>query len=542
MHGQFDHRGAPSWPRQLASYVALTLIFGIAHTQAPLYYSNQHQYFLHGLARAKLGDLDRDWLANTADPTPLFSGLVAFTHRNLHDGLFHVYFLLLLGLYANSLVGIFQYLTGRNWWSPPGLIFLASLVLAHAGAARYASAHWLGKDYPWFFQAGVAGQYVLGPGLQPSVFGVLLLVAVRAFLRGRPWLAIVCVGLAADMHSTYLPTAAFLTLALMAATWRRGERRLALLLGVAGLFLVMPVLAYDLLMFAPSDTSTFELAQRIIAHDRIPHHTQPVKWFDAIAGLQYLWIVVAIVLVRRTILLPLMLIPLVLSVILTLLQVATGSDMLALLFPWRATAVLVPLATAVIFARLATLSPPARIAPAVCGVAIALWMVAGVRIMAGGYAYRMSPEELPLLDYVRDHKQRGDLFLLPVEVPNLAAGPRGVVSTSFTPPPKRERQEGLISVDLQRWRLYTGAPIYVDFKSIPYKDREVIEWWNRIQFVQWLYEQPDWSAGEVRLALAMHHITHVVAPAHKPLRGAGEVVYRDEHYLLYRVDPAHLAP
>ena len=26
------------------------LLFGIAYTQAPLYYSNQHQYFLHGLA------------------------------------------------------------------------------------------------------------------------------------------------------------------------------------------------------------------------------------------------------------------------------------------------------------------------------------------------------------------------------------------------------------------------------------------------------------------------------------------------------------
>src|SRR5207247_1663014 len=82
------------------------------------------------------------------------------------------------------------------------------LTLVHSGALRYASAQWLGKDYPWYLQAGVAGQYLLGPGLQPSVFGVLLLAAVHAFLRGRPWLAIVCVALAADSHSTYLLTCA----------------------------------------------------------------------------------------------------------------------------------------------------------------------------------------------------------------------------------------------------------------------------------------------------------------------------------------------
>jgi hypothetical protein len=516
----------------LASFVALTLIFGLAHTQAPLYYSNQHQYFVHGLARAGLGDLDRDWLANTVDPTPLFSSLVAFTHRYLHDGFFQVYFLLLMGLYAQSLVGIFEYLTGRVWWSAPGLMFLALLVLAHAGVSRSASVQLLGKDYPWYLQAGVAGQYVLGPGLQPSAFGVLFLVAIHAFLRGRPWLAIACVAAAADMHSTYLPMAAFLTLAMMAVTWRRGERRVALLLGALALLLVTPVLAYDLLLFAPTDARTFAEAQRIIAHDRIPHHAQPSLWFTTIAALQYLWIVAAIVLVRRTPLLLLMLIPLVLSVAFTLLQLATGSDTLALLFPWRVTAILVPLATAIIFARLATLGPPPRPTVAVCSVALAALVAGGIVIMARGLAYRQSPEELPLLDFIREHKQRGDLYLLPVEVPK----PGAAGSTSFTPPPRRDQQQGLISVDLQRFRLFTGAPIFVDFKSIPYKDAEVIEWWHRVRVARAFYERSDWSNEAVRLALTRYQITHAVVPAHKPLRGAGEVVYRDEYYIVYRIE------
>src|SRR5438876_1953704 len=92
------------------SFLFWGLIFGIAYTQAPLYYSNQNQYFLHGLAAAGRGDLDQDWLANTKDPTPIFSGMVAVTAGYGHEWLFHVYYLLMLGLYFHSLLGVFTFL------------------------------------------------------------------------------------------------------------------------------------------------------------------------------------------------------------------------------------------------------------------------------------------------------------------------------------------------------------------------------------------------------------------------------------------------
>src|SRR5690242_17866429 len=45
--------------------LAWVVLFAVAHTQCPLYYSNQNQYFLHGLAAGGLGYLNEDWLANT---------------------------------------------------------------------------------------------------------------------------------------------------------------------------------------------------------------------------------------------------------------------------------------------------------------------------------------------------------------------------------------------------------------------------------------------------------------------------------------------
>src|SRR5262245_38939014 len=67
------------------------LVFSLACGQAPLYYSNQNQYFLRGLAAAGHGSLHDDWLANTRDPTPVFSWLVALTARFLPPATFHIY-------------------------------------------------------------------------------------------------------------------------------------------------------------------------------------------------------------------------------------------------------------------------------------------------------------------------------------------------------------------------------------------------------------------------------------------------------------------
>src|SRR5579871_4242271 len=152
------------WP-----LATVLLLFGLAYTQAPLYYSNQNQYFLHGLATAGRGLLADDWLANTADPTPVFSGLVAVSYRFLGEWSFYVEYLILLGIYAGSLIGLFTVLYPGKPLSVR-LAFAALLMLLHSGLIRLASGRLLGTDYPWYFQTGLAGQYILGPTLQPSTF------------------------------------------------------------------------------------------------------------------------------------------------------------------------------------------------------------------------------------------------------------------------------------------------------------------------------------------------------------------------------------
>src|SRR5262249_47552341 len=159
----------------------------------------------------------------------------------LPEAAFHVYYAILFGLYFASMMGLFSALAGERTSAGSRLAFAALLLAVHSALGRWLSYEWLELDYPWYLQSGVAGQYVLGAMFQPSTFGVLLILSIVLFVRGKPFWAIACACLGATVHSTYLLPAAFLTLAYMTALLREGRPRRALALGGVALVLVVPV-------------------------------------------------------------------------------------------------------------------------------------------------------------------------------------------------------------------------------------------------------------------------------------------------------------
>jgi hypothetical protein len=530
----------------------LAASFALAHTQARLYYSNQNQYFLHGLAQGGRGELDRDWLANTADPTPVFSAVVAWTYRHVGEWPFQaVYFAMLMGYFVSLAAVVTALPSLRSGRGVARMItVLTLLIVIHAAVVRKAAVFMTGTDYPWYLQSGVAGQYVLGPGLQPSAFGVFLIASVAAFLHDRRVLAAGFAVLACVFHATYLLPAAWLTLGYMHVLWHGGGRRASIALGAGMLVAVLPVAWYSVWTFAPTTSEQFAEAQHILTDIRIPHHAQVSRWLDNVALAQIAWIVLASGLVRGTPLFPLLLIPAAAGVALTVAQAVTRDRTLALLFPWRVSAVLTPVATTVIICRwmafadgfgLRRFRPPdtktttdAVTPQVVLAVGCA---IGGIIMMALNVGYATNTAELPTLEYVRDHKQPGDVYLIPVAIPAPQTGRRGPPSTSFTPPPRPAPGATLIAVDLQQFRLFTGAPLYVDFKSIPYKDVEVLEWYRRIRQVEDWYKQPTWGP-QMRDELAGAGITHVLATADRDVSGpALEQVHADEIYRVYRVRP-----
>ncbi|MCI0354293.1 MAG: hypothetical protein L0099_04520, partial [Acidobacteria bacterium] len=182
-------------------------------------------------------------------------------------------------------------------------------------------------------------------------------------------------------------------------------------------------------------------------------------------------------------------------------------------------AVLVPIATTVILSQLVIAGarwferPVVRVVNVLL---VAALVIAG--LVLTWQDFQTNHNELPLLEYVKANKDKGDVYLLPVEAPDLAAAP------------------GAIPSELQRFRLYTGAAIFVDFKSIPYKDTDVLEWHRRIRLNQTLLAQMRAGQEEdVRAELKRSGITHVVTKTGQELKGSGFVqVHEDRVYRVYR--------
>ena len=497
----------PGRLRSVASYLAWGMLFGLAYAQSPLYTSNQNQYFLHGLARAGVGNLTEDWLAGTADPTPLFSGLVAVTTRFLHPIVFYLYFLLLAAVYYHSLRRIAARLFNLEPFSITGGVFTALLFAAHSAALRFALGRGVSGIWEYAFDGGVAGQRLLGDVLQPSAFGAFLLMSVQQHLEGRSRRALLAAAVAATIHPTYLLSAAILTAAFAvdAVREKRGLRA-ALQTGGLGLVLVLPILIYVGRNFLPASAE----AQRILVGFRLPAHAVPAEWFDATAVAKLAWIGLALYLARSTRLAGVMAVSLGIGVSFTLLQVGLNSDPLALAFPWRVSTILVPLATAVLAGAAAgwiTARLGRRASQLLIGMAIGFSVVSGVAATELQTLQREAAPERAVLEFVKTLAAPGQVYLIP---------PR-----------------------LQDFRLVTGAPIVADFKSIPYRGDEVLDWYERNRLLGFFYRDQisEIDCGLLDEFAGAYGATHVVLePDQRGLVCPGlQPIYDDGQYSMYRL-------
>lgn len=495
--------------------IAWGLIFGLAYAQSPLYSSNQNQYFLHGAARAGLGYLSQDWLANTVDSVPVFSLLAELTYRYLNPFVFYLYYFVLFGIYLLALFDIASHLFEIRRPATTRLVFLGLMVVLHSAALRFVSSRLLGAEWEYLFDGGVAGQRLLGPVFQPSCFGVLLLLSLALFLRRHPYWAVAAAAAAATLHPTYLLGAAVLTLAYLLVTWRETRNpKNALALGMVALLLVLPITLYVVLSLGPTSAQVSHEAQQVLVDYRIPHHAIVSQWLDATVLVKLALVILGIILARGSRLLPILLVTFLAALTLTALQILTGSLTLALLFPWRLSVILVPLATALLAAWLATrtLDWLAR-----RGTGQLRWLetlslaTALVLGLAGVVRFKLESDRnradaaRPMMAFVQATMAPGDVYLIP---------PR-----------------------LQEFRLLTGAPIVADFKSIPYRDVEVLEWYERARHADWFYrDRPEYVDCSLLEEMRQNYgVTHVVLDSYllelscPPLHE----IYRDANYAVF---------
>lgn len=473
-------------------FLVLAAAFGVAFTQWPLYSENQHTKFLHGLAASGYGLLGEDWLANTLDPLPAFSFVVRATYSLLPEPVFYLYHALLLGVYLYSIVGIASHVYPRLRDTAPRAVLITVIIALHASLLPPFSSTVLGVSLGWLLQAGVANQYLFNPVFQPSTFGVLLVLSIYVFLRGRPYLAAFVAALAAVFHSTYLPSAAVLTLTYVLITfWDQRREGLtkasgaAIVVGLIALAAVLPVLLYNAIAFAPTSAEAWNQSQDIIVNFRIPHHSLPEVWIDKTTYAKIAIVLIAIVLVRKSRLFPIMLFSLLAALVLTVVQMITDYDTLAFIAPWRISAFLVPLASSILVASIIS-ALFTRFRPwterfrwlilSTSAIVIVALVVRGAVAIGSSFESLRADYRTAMMRYVEESKAPGQVYLVPTY--------------------------------MAEFRLHTGAPILVTFKSHPYKDVEVIEWQERVFAANDFYNDP--TCDKLDALINRYDITHAV--------------------------------
>jgi hypothetical protein len=512
MKGVFSPPSIERARKVTGELLLLSLVFGIAYTQRAIYQSsyNQNTKYLHGLAQAGMGYLNEDWMASTVDPLPAFTVLVKLTYAWIHPNFFYIYFIAICGIYAYSLIHVVGYVYNIASSRLNYSVYFAALLFAYTVPIQ------VGKfESIYHLNSGVADQYILGPVFEPASFGAFILLSIHLFLQKKPYWSVASLALAATIHPTYLPSAAVLTASYMAIVVTQTRAvGLALKLGLLSVLLLLPVYSYMSLAFPPTTPEIGAQAQDIIVNFRIPHHSLPEMWLlddRSNVFVQTTLVAIALFLVRKTALFGIILIPFLTAIAFTMSQLIAENDAIAFIAPWRMSVFLVPLATAVIlgWATSQLLQKVPQYQKLIFRLSLAIVFVLFTLGAINQIKYLSDTDSTTnLMEYVKSNKQSGEMYLLSPD-----------------------------TEILRKFRFYTGAPIFVNLKTHPYKDVEVLEWYRRLQLAEDFYRS-DEPCSTLDKIIADYPLTHIInRHDENTIRcDALKTVYQDDRYEVIKLD------
>lgn len=500
----------PTWirPGRWIEPMAWGFLFALAHGQLPLYSGNQNSYLLHAVARVEPSGLAQDWFADTLDPFPLFTGLSAALMRISPAALQIAYALVLLA-YGAALWTLVRTATPASTWRGR-TVGMAILTLLHSVQLIFLARENRDPWTPEFWTNGLAGQYALGPVWQPCVFGALLVAAVALAAKKQYRTALACAVAAQALHASYLLGAASLVAGIAWAAWAEGQGagRAFRLLAVGGAAM-LPFVAFNLLRFQPTDPNLFAASQNILFSERIPQHANPAVWWTGLAWLKIGLIAAGLACgwrnqpLRRVLLLPA-----VLGLILSLIAGVCRIPSLSLLFPWRVSVWLVPVSLSLVAGwgveRLSRW-PAGRTVLAVASVAgtSACLLAAALGVM--GFRQLQSlrdPLYQEAIAAVHARLKSGEVLLIPPH--------------------------------LEEFRMDARVPIWIDRKTHPYRDAEILDWKARLEAAYAWYRGEPRRLESMDPAGAVSWVLLDSRTAGAPLPATTQCVFSNADYRLIR--------
>ena len=510
--GQIKNMGNPKKIARQNKWIFSFLVtsFVLAMTVSPLYTSNQNSYFYHGLANAGFGYLNADSFYNTADSTRLFSLVVEILMKLHLEPSFYLLHACLLGLYFKVSFSISQQISGVAKSVGNKLLIGLVLIGIHSAAFGFVSETAFEINLSTLLYWGVAEQYLINPELQPSSFGVFCLLSIFLYTKKRIKTSIAILVLSGYLHASLLIVGLLIALAFSShEIWRKKSNKTAILILVTFALLTMPALAWNYLVFKPENQEYLEVSREILINFRMPHHALISHWFGIDTVIKIALSVLAAYLSRKNVYGFILFSLLLMTIVLTFIQFISGNSTLALIFPWRVSVVIMPIVLAVLLGSLIRLIPSKPL-PLFAKIPryshIVVLIIAFIALSGMSYTY------VKLQNYTKQpHYQAMRYVVENLESHNLY----------------------LIPPSLDNFRLATGAPIFVDKKTHPYKATEVIDWYSRYMLAKEIFSRDGTANCELlQNTIETNDITHVLVPTDLPMSDCkiGDVAYASATY------------
>jgi hypothetical protein len=429
--------------------------------------SNQNEHALHASVLSGFTPaLSEDWLDKTTNPYPLATWITALFLKLGPGGVYFLYFITI----AAFISAVMIFLDSRNGqtdalasylWS--SLIILSALVLGRLTG----------------LSAGVGYQNILCGYWQPSEAGVLLVISIFLFASRWPVWSAVCAALAVALHpGMVLATLILGTAASIRLMVERQWKELFILVAVFIPLVLLPV-SYTIIQFMPTTSDFAERASQILVREKIPFQAIPMQWLTILDILKLFMIAIAAYVCRKDQRLSCVIfVSLILGVIVTAIFAFVDEDRLLLLLPWRVSAVLAPIALILIVSAVLNGLPHKWMYHHQALLFVPVILLAGaVQFMKIYYNY---PGFMPA--YWIEASFKSDVYNIKVQ--------DRLDRTDVTNWARRQDPTDLylVPLDFEQFRIKSGRPIFVDWKSIPYKDIEVIEWKRRIKVAKQAFE------------------------------------------------------
>ncbi|MCF8463914.1 MAG: hypothetical protein K9G41_03675 [Flavobacteriales bacterium] len=336
---------------RLAFHLAIGVLLSLVYPMQELFSGNQNIYFLWGMADLLPYTFAADPLLSTPNPYPLFSWLISIFPVQFLGTWTAILYVFLNAIYSFSIFGIADRIAPLYNNRTQLFSFLTFFLFLHSSPiwGTYFQLVF-DVDLRWIWDSGIAEQGVLRGYLQPSMFGVFLLMCLYQAMQRNYALAILCIAPSATLHAGYLFIGGILTILILL---KANFGKMNLLAAGGLLLLVLPYSYYIFNHFMQVDEGLkTAIRDAVMAGFDANLHINPINWLNAKFYFQLLIMLLGFVILWKTQLRFFILGITAIGLSLTTLAYGMDNTTLISLNPWRVSILIMPIATVAILSKI----------------------------------------------------------------------------------------------------------------------------------------------------------------------------------------------